>query len=121
LPEKEKENVVTSTVKAFLAVSAIAISGTSAFADREELNSGFHGNTPYQIVAPQGLSPSAAKSYGQAPIRQATYIRGRGANAYGQARPFGNSKSIKVYEWGEYQGQDPDPNVRLLLRRDFHN
>lgn len=111
------------TVKAFLAVSAIAISATSALADREELNSGFHGNTPYQIVAPQGLPPSAAKSYGQAPIPQATqtYIRGRGANAYGQARPFSNSASIKVYEWGEYQGQDPDRNVRLLLRRDFHN
>ncbi len=29
--------------------------------------------------------------------------------------------STAVYEWGKYQGQDPDPNVRLMLRRDVHN
>ncbi len=30
-------------------------------------------------------------------------------------------QSQEVYEWGKYQGQDPDENVRLQLRRDFHN
>lgn len=30
-------------------------------------------------------------------------------------------ESTAVYEWGKYQGQDPDPNVRLMLRRDVHN
>ena len=114
-----------STIKMLLAVSAIAISATSALADREELNSGFHGNTPYQTPAPQRLSPAVVGSYGQAAARQPNRagIRGRGSRAYGQA-PAGSprtSKSIKVYEWGKYQGQDPDPNVRLQLHRDVHN
>ena len=30
-------------------------------------------------------------------------------------------ESPTVFEWGKYQGQDPDANVRLMLRRDFHN
>jgi hypothetical protein len=30
-------------------------------------------------------------------------------------------ESPAVYEWGKYQGQDPDPNVRLMLRKDVHN
>ena len=114
-----------STLKMLLAVSAIAISATGALADREELNSGFHGNTPYQTPEPQRLSPAAAGSYGQATARQPNRarVRERASRAYGQA-PAGiprTSKSIKVYEWGKYQGQDPDPNVRLQLRRDVHN
>lgn len=112
-----------SAAKIFLAVSAIVICTTSAFADREELNSGFHGNTPYQTSAPQHLSPTAACSYGQASACQLNQSRRRGANAYGQV-PAGirrTPKSIKVHEWGRYQGQDPDPNVRLQLRRDVHN
>lgn len=34
--------------KAILAVIAIVATSNVALADREELNSGFHGNTPYQ-------------------------------------------------------------------------
>ena len=30
-------------------------------------------------------------------------------------------ESPTVDEWGKYQGQDPDANVRLMLRRDYHN
>ena len=35
--------------------------------------------------------------------------------------PVAQAESTAVYEWGKYQGQDPDPNVRLMLRRDVHN
>jgi len=35
--------------------------------------------------------------------------------------PVTAPESTAVYEWGKYQGQDPDPNVRLMLRRDVHN
>ncbi|HWV54144.1 hypothetical protein [Pseudorhodoplanes sp.] len=53
------------------------------------------------------VAPSAAAAHAQvpphAPVTQAT------------------PQSNEVYEWGKYQGQDPDPNVRLMLRRDFHN
>lgn len=114
-----------NTVRMLIAVSAIAISATSALADREELNSGFHGNTPSQTLVMQRLSPTAAGSHGHASAHQTNRanIYRRGANAYGQAHG-GNDrtqKPIKVYQWGKYQGQDPDPNVRLQLRRDVHN
>jgi hypothetical protein len=52
------------------------------------------------------VGPSAAAARAQAPHASAT-----------QRAP----ESPAVYEWGKYQGQDPDPNVRLMLRKDVHN
>ena len=54
------------------------------------------------------LTPAAAAARAQVPPR---------APATSQAAP----ESPAVYEWGKYQGQDPDANVRLMLRRDWHN
>jgi hypothetical protein len=52
------------------------------------------------------VSPSAAAARAQVPPRA----------------PVSQApESPSVYEWGKYQGQDPDPNVRLMLRRDVHN
>lgn len=53
------------------------------------------------------LKKSAAAARAQVPPRAPV----------SQAAP----ESTAVYEWGKYQGQDPDPNVRLMLRRDVHN
>jgi Ni/Co efflux regulator RcnB len=53
------------------------------------------------------LKKSAAAARAQVPPRA----------PFAQAAPESNA----VYEWGKYQGQDPDPNVRLMLRRDVHN
>jgi hypothetical protein len=53
----------------------------------------------------QRVNPAAAASRAQVPPR-----------AF-ERQP----ESPAVYEWGKYQGQDPDPNVRLQLRRDYHN
>jgi hypothetical protein len=52
------------------------------------------------------VGPSAAAARAQAPHASAT-----------QRAP----ETSAVYEWGKYQGQDPDPNVRLMLRKDVHN
>lgn len=60
--------------------------------------------------APSGrhqVKPSAAVARAQVPPRAPVTQRA--------------PESPAVYEWGKYQGQDPDPNVRLMLRRDFHN
>ncbi len=54
------------------------------------------------------LNPAAAAARAQVPPR---------APAATEAAP----QSPAVYEWGKYQGQDPDANVRLMLRRDWHN
>lgn len=44
------------------------------------------------------------------------------AQAHPQAVPAeGTPQSPAVYGWGKYQGQDPDENIRLMLRRDYHN
>ena len=51
-------------------------------------------------------------------------ISGHAAKSRAQAAPRytnGAARSTEVYEWGKYQGQDPDINVRLMLRRDVHN
>jgi hypothetical protein len=53
------------------------------------------------------VSPSAAAARAQVPPRATATDRTPGSPA--------------VYEWGKYQGQDPDPNVRLMLRKDVHN
>lgn len=51
------------------------------------------------------VNPAAAASRAQVPPRATE----------------GTPQSPAVYEWGKYQGQDPDANVRLQLKRDFHN
>lgn len=43
------------------------------------------------------------------------------AQSHSQAPAEGTPQSPAVYEWGKYQGQDPDANVRLMLRKDVHN
>ncbi len=53
------------------------------------------------------VSPSAAAARAQVPPHAPVTHAAPGSTA--------------VYEWGKYQGQDPDPNVRLMLRRDVHN
>ncbi len=55
----------------------------------------------------QRVSPAAAAARAQVPPQNGGTER--------------SPESPAVYEWGKYQGQDPDPNVRLQLRRDFHN
>lgn len=63
-------------------------------------------------------SPALAQSTRRAPVQQ---YQSQYDQPYGrfegrpQAAPSGND----VYEAGQYLGSDPDPNVRLELRRDF--
>ena len=37
------------------------------------------------------------------------------------AAPRANNQPNSVYENGQYLGADPDPNVRLELRRDYEH
>lgn len=53
------------------------------------------------------VGPAAAAARAQVPPRAPAVQR--------------EPESPAVYEWGKYQGQDPDINVRLMLRRDVHN
>jgi hypothetical protein len=64
-----------------------------------------------------GVSYTAGtQSYAYAP-------RARGSRAFAYVpRAAGQAGSVysgRVYEDGAYVGQDPDPNVRLQLRRDY--
>lgn len=67
-----------------------------------------------------GVSYTAGtQSYAYAP--RAHRARGHGAFAY-VPRAAGQDGSVysgRVDEDGAYVGQDPDPNVRLQLRRDY--
>jgi hypothetical protein len=43
--------------------------------------------------------------------------------SYGQSveRPHSINPAYDVYDSGQYVGSDPDPNVRLQLRRDYES
>jgi len=78
------------------------------------------------ILAAAIVAASTAASYAQTRATRYDHHRvsGPAAASRAQAAPRytnGAPRSIQVYEWGKYQGQDPDPNVRLMLRRDVHN
>jgi hypothetical protein len=78
------------------------------------------------ILAAVIVAGSTAASYAETRATRHDHYRvsGPAAKSRAQAVPRytnGAARSTEVYEWGKYQGQDPDPNVRLMLRRDFHN
>lgn len=77
------------------------------------------------ILATAIVAGSTAASYAQTRATRYDNHRISGAVAASRAQAprhtFGAPRSTEVYEWGKYQGQDPDPNVRLMLRRDVHN
>lgn len=78
------------------------------------------------ILAAAIVAGTTAASYAQTRAYRHDHhrISGPAAKSRAQAAPRytnGAARSTEVYEWGKYQGQDPDPNVRLMLRRDVHN
>ena len=78
------------------------------------------------ILAAVIVAGSTAASYAEACAARHDHHRvsGSAAKSRAQAAPRytnGAARSTEVYEWGKYQGQDPDINVRLMLRRDVHN
>lgn len=68
-------------------------------------------------------SPALAKNYGKqprmsaAPMAHQTYAYGSAHDAYAAA-PDGYMGGPAVMEYGTYAGWDPDPGIRLQLRRD---
>lgn len=64
------------------------------------------------VLATMLASPALA----QRAVPRATHPSelGRG---YGQPRQHSVNPSFDVYQNGEYLGSDPDPNIRLQLRR----
>ena len=78
------------------------------------------------ILAAVIVAGSTAASYAETRATRHDHYRvsGPAAKSRAQAVPrytSGAARSNEVYEWGKYQGQDPDINVRLMLRRDVHN
>jgi hypothetical protein len=78
------------------------------------------------ILAAVIVAGSTAASYAQTHATRHGHhrISGPAAASRAQSAPRYTAdapRSTEVYEWGKYQGQDPDPNVRLMLRRDYHN
>jgi hypothetical protein len=78
-------------------------------------------NRSMVILAAALVAGSAAASAVEAkPYRAKVSKAAAVARAQAPARVM-QPRSPAVYEWGKYQGQDPDINVRLMLRRDVHN
>jgi hypothetical protein len=132
-----------TTMKRILLAAAALMLATPAFAQSytPEVGSGNIGNTQaYRQPAPSGIYqgaegafaqvPAARRlrapnGFSQAPAAWRLYQGGKGAFAQDPAGPSLRSPNgfsgatVPVYdEYGRVIGSDPDPNVRLQLRKD---
>ena len=75
------------------------------------------------VVATVFMAGSTAAAYSKTRVtgHERPRVSHSAAAARAQAASHHAPQSPAVYEWGKYQGQDPDINVRLMLRRDYHN
>jgi hypothetical protein len=93
--------IMLKSLQAVLALSLVLTTATGAFAaGRGGLNSGFHGNTPYE---------STLSNFPDAQSGRAAFAAAPGA-AHATRNVYAPN--------GTYLGADPDANVRLELRRD---
>jgi opacity protein-like surface antigen len=65
-------------------------------------------------------SPALAQTARRAPVQQ---YQSQYDQSYGRSenQPRSNHSGNDVYDQGHYLGTDPDPNVRLDLRRDYEH
>lgn len=100
--------------KLLLGAALIAVLATPAVAQSYQGSIG-SGNI---VPAPGGADVYASaagqvRGYGRTQVR---FARSNGLSAEAYAPAMGNWDSVSAF--GHYQGTDPDPNVRLELRRD---
>lgn len=96
-----------------LAAAALLVAGSVSSAFAQAYEGGPEGRPVHSFARPAPriiLPPQAYGSYGYVVPPQAR--RSYGASATPE-NPFA------VYENGKFIGQDPDPNVRMMLRKDF--
>jgi len=121
--EPMKKIILSATVAMLLASPAFAQSysssyGTGNVIDQPALE---HGGPAWQGEFQSGSQggPYAQGSYAQGSYAyeppRATRHKQRGA----RAEAISPADPDVVYENGQYVGRDPDPNVRLELRRDW--
>jgi hypothetical protein len=114
--EPMKKLILSATVAMLLASPAFAQSysasyGTGNVIDQPALE---HGGPAWQGGFQAGFQGGPQGAYAYEPPRAMNHkLRGVRAEAISPADPD------VVYENGQYVGRDPDPNVRLELRRDW--
>jgi hypothetical protein len=101
--------------KLLIAAGLAAIVTSTASA--QSYSSGFGTGNVIDLPALEhgGFSGSPAGAYAYAPENAATTRGARNA----RAQALSPNDPDTVYEAGQYIGRDPDPNVRLQLRRDW--
>jgi hypothetical protein len=104
-------------MKKILIATAFAVLASPAFAQSYSAGYGT-GNLINLPALEHGGFASAPenRAYAYAPQRAGARLRGVRAQATDSMSP---SDPDTVYVNGEYVGRDPDPNVRLELRRDW--
>src|SRR6185437_8962108 len=114
--EPMKKIILSATVAMLLASPAFAQSysssyGTGNVIDQPALE---HSGPAWQGAFQSGFQGGPQGAYAYEPPRAMNHkLRGVRAEAISPADPD------VVYENGQYVGRDPDPNVRLELRRDW--
>jgi len=110
-----KKILMGAAVFALLASPALAQSYDPDFGSGNLVQAPW-GNTPGSVGNEGGFANSA---YAYAPARHhVRRSRGLDAQAYVPGAGWSMGNPGAVYAFGRYQGADPDPNVRLELRRD---
>lgn len=103
--------------KLLMGAAFVALLASPAFAQSYDPDYGT-GNV-LNVPAAEAAGGNGFSSYAYAPAPQHLSRRERAMRAQAFA-PAGTSMSDPdtVYAYGQYKGRDPDPNVRLELRRD---
>jgi len=102
--------------KLLMGAAFVALLASPAFA--QSYNPDYGTGNVFNVPAAEavGVTGSVGGPYAYAPAPSYRHAkRGTRAQAYA---PVGMGDSDTVYAYGKYQGRDPDPNVRLQLRRD---
>ena len=99
-----------------LLIAAVFAAAIASPASAQSYSSGFGtGNViDLPVLEHGGFSAAGAGAYAYAPEDAAT----RGVRNV-RAQALSPNDPDTVYEGGQYVGRDPDPNVRLQLRRDW--
>lgn len=101
--------------KLVMGTALATLMAAPAFAQAFNPGWGTGNNTPSYYDAQGQLHAGLVRQSG----RHAFAVAPRGAYAYVPGHAGVMGRFDRVYDSGHYAGQDPDPNVRLDLRRDI--
>lgn len=105
--------------KLLMGAAFVALLASPAFAQSYDPDYGTGNVLNVPAAEAAGGNGFGSYAYAPAPRHLTRHERAMRAQAYAPAdETIGAGDPDTVYAYGQYKGRDPDPNVRLELRRD---